>query len=60
VDAEGVVYIGSGNGVLYALESRTGKPLWKVKVGNSIISSPAIGWNGVIYFGAGNKVYAVG
>jgi outer membrane protein assembly factor BamB len=63
----GVVYIGSDNGVLYALNASTGAKLWSYTIpfggGNNaqavISSSPAVA-NGVVYFGAlDHNVYAV-
>jgi hypothetical protein len=52
--ANGVVYIGSGNGRLYALDAATGAKLWSFPTGSQIGSSPAVA-NGVIYI-ASRKV----
>ncbi len=51
--ANGVVYIGSGNGYLVALDLATGKERWKYKTSQDLgigESSPAVG-NGVVYVG---------
>jgi PQQ enzyme repeat len=37
----GVIYVGSGNGGLYALNAITGKQLWVANTGGAIFSSPA-------------------
>jgi hypothetical protein len=52
--ANGVVYIGTADGNVYAFNASTGAELWSFDDGilNSIISSPAVA-NGVVYVGAG-------
>jgi eukaryotic-like serine/threonine-protein kinase len=47
----GVVYIGSWDGNVYALDARTGTKLWNYPTGNPILSSPAV-VNGVVYIGS--------
>jgi len=49
--ATGIVYVGSRNGKLYALDATTGSKLWEFKTGSWVESSPAIK-NGVVYFGS--------
>ena len=44
------VYVGSGDGYLYALDRATGKQLWSYAAGSGIASSPAVA-NGVVFFG---------
>ena len=57
--ADGVVYIGSRDGKVYALSVKTGKEIWKYSTGNSVESSPAVA-DGVIYIGSRDgKVYAI-
>jgi len=57
--ADGVVYFGSADGHLYAVDSSTGRERWKFKTGKAIYSSPAIA-DGVVYFGsADGHLYAV-
>jgi eukaryotic-like serine/threonine-protein kinase len=57
--AEGMVYFGSGDRNLYALDMVTGQEAWRFKTGGPIYSSPSI-VDGVIYFGSDDGcVYAV-
>jgi outer membrane protein assembly factor BamB len=44
----GVVYIGSGDGNVYALDASTGATLWSYDTGDPAQSSPAV-VNGVVY-----------
>jgi hypothetical protein len=54
-----VVYVGSGDYNLYALNASTGARLWKYPTGAFEVSSPAVA-NGVVYVGSGdNNVYAL-
>jgi len=55
----GVVYVGSEGGNLYALNATTGVKLWNYSTGGSIWSSPAVA-NGVVYVGSNDSnVYAL-
>ena len=57
--ADGVVYFGSYDGNLYAVDIKTGKEKWRFKTGGKIFSSPAVA-DGVVYFGSHDgKLYAV-
>jgi eukaryotic-like serine/threonine-protein kinase len=47
--ADGVLYFGSQNGNLYAVESESGAALWSFHTEKPINSSPAVS-NGVVYF----------
>jgi len=52
------VYVGSGNGYLYCLDT-TGKQVWKFAAGSGIHSSPAVA-NGLVFFSdRNNTFYAV-
>jgi outer membrane protein assembly factor BamB len=56
--ANGVVYIGSWDYNLYALNAGTGALLWSYTTGNYVYSSPAVA-NGMVYIGSSDdKVYA--
>jgi len=58
--ADGVVYVGSADGNLYAIDQETGAQKWKVDTGEPIVSSPAVA-NGLVYFvGSDGALYAVG
>jgi outer membrane protein assembly factor BamB len=58
----GVVYVGSGDGKVYALKASSGAKLWSYTTGTSgggVRSSPAV-VGGVVYVGSGDgKVYAL-
>src|SRR5256885_4172385 len=46
--ANGVVYVGSGDGFLYALDLATGARRWRYDAGSPVSSSPAVG-RGLVY-----------
>jgi outer membrane protein assembly factor BamB len=48
---DGLVYFGSGDGNLYALDSKTGHLKWKFVTQGVVHSSPAVA-GGVVYFGS--------
>jgi outer membrane protein assembly factor BamB len=55
-----VVYIGSKDNNVYALNASTGNKIWSYITGNQIESTPSIA-NGILYIGSNdNKVYAFG
>jgi outer membrane protein assembly factor BamB len=55
VVVNGVVYIGSPDGHLCALDATAGKILWQYKTGDTIsFSSPAVA-NGIVYVGSDDK-----
>lgn len=57
--ADGVVYVGSGDYNLYAIDAATGTKKWAYKTGDQINSSPFV-LDGVVYFGSNDRnVYAV-
>ena len=57
--ADGVVYVGSGDGRLYALDAETGQEKWRFKTDGAIVSSPAVA-GGVVYFASTDGyLYAV-
>src|SRR5262245_32549864 len=47
VVASGVVFVGSGSGVMYALDERTGDARWSVNLASPIQSSAAVA-NGLV------------
>jgi len=56
--ANGVVYVGSEDGRVYAFNAATGSTLWTATTGSAVDSSPAVA-NGVVYFGSyDHNVYA--
>ena len=52
VDANGTIYCGDINGLLYAVNSADGSLAWSLALGGVIDSSPALGANGTLYVGA--------
>ncbi len=53
------VYIGSNNGNLYAIDTKTGTQAWSYKTDGSIYSSPTVA-DGVVYVGSNDgNIYAV-
>ena len=60
VVANGIVYVGSYDDNVYALNAATGVLIWKYQTGGWVSSSPAVA-NGVVYVGSWDgKVYAFG
>jgi serine/threonine protein kinase len=56
---EGICYIGSGDGYLYALDAGNGYSSWRFRTNGPIYSSPTE-YKGLIYFGsADGNLYAV-
>src|SRR5688500_16350804 len=53
------VYIAAGNGKVYSIDAKTGRPGWLFETGSSIASTPTL-LDGVLYFGsADGRVWAV-
>jgi outer membrane protein assembly factor BamB len=53
IDKNGIVYVGSADNNVYAINAETGVITWKYKTGASInFSSPAIDINGTLYIGS--------
>ncbi len=58
--SNGVVYVGSHDNNLYAIDAETGKEKWLLATGNFLFSSPVVS-NGIVYVGSYDKnLYAVG
>ena len=55
----GVVYVGSSDNRVYALDASTGERIWSYETGGWVDSSPAVS-GGVVYVGSNdNRVYAL-
>lgn len=52
----GVVYVGSEDGNLYALNAKTGSLVWKLNTGHPVTSSPAVA-DGLVYIGTGEGTF---
>ena len=58
--SNGVVYVGSENNNVYALNATSGAKVWSFTTGAAVLSSPAV-VNGTVYVGGYNSnVYAIG
>ena len=56
----GLLYVGSDDGIIYALDAATGEWRWQFPTGDVVSSSPAIGPDGTVYAGSLNgRVYAL-
>ncbi|HET8521912.1 MAG TPA: PQQ-binding-like beta-propeller repeat protein, partial [Thermomicrobiales bacterium] len=53
---DGVVYVGSLNSEVYALDGYSGPPRWTFKTAGQIFSSPAVA-NGLVYIGSNDGVF---
>jgi hypothetical protein len=57
--ADGVVYVGAGDGKVCALVAATGEKLWSYATGRYVVSSPAVA-NGAVFVGSiDHSVYAL-
>jgi outer membrane protein assembly factor BamB len=56
--ADDVVYAGSLSGALYAIDLRTGNPIWRVSTAQAVVAGPAVAPSGTIFF-ASNAIYGV-
>jgi outer membrane protein assembly factor BamB len=50
--ADEVVYAGSASGALYAIDLRTGGPLWHVGSAHAVVAGPAVAPSGTIFIGS--------
>lgn len=56
---KGVVYVGSDDHFLYAVDERNGRFLWKCELGSKVKSSPAVGENVLVVGCEDGKVYGI-
>ena len=54
--ADGVVYVGSTDGNLYAVDAESGSLKWKFEAKSRVVSTPALA-NGMVYFAAYNGTF---
>ena len=56
----GVVYFGSDDRNIYAVDGKTGAKKWSVRTGAVVTSSPIIGDDGTLYIGSRDgRLYAI-
>jgi eukaryotic-like serine/threonine-protein kinase len=53
---EDTVYVGSGDGNIYALDASSGALRWKFRTGNVVHASPAVA-NGLVYIGSWDSYF---
>jgi outer membrane protein assembly factor BamB len=54
--ADGLVYVGSNDGKVYAFNSMTGTCVWSYTTAGMVVSSPAIS-NGIVYVGSYDHMF---
>ena len=54
--ADGTVYVGALDGILYAIDAQTGEKRWTYQADTHIKASPTF-HNGIVYFGDGDGVF---
>ena len=60
IGKDGTVYIGSSDGIFYALNGQTGVKRWEFQTGGGVISSAAIGLENTLFVRSQDgKVYAL-
>jgi outer membrane protein assembly factor BamB len=58
--ADDVIYAGSGSGGVYAIDSRTGNPIWHVNRSHAVTAGPAVAPSGTIFAGtASEAIYGI-
>uniref|UniRef100_UPI0013DF8955 outer membrane protein assembly factor BamB family protein n=1 Tax=Enterobacter hormaechei TaxID=158836 RepID=UPI0013DF8955 len=58
--ADGVVYVGSDDGNLYAIDAATGAERWRFATGSNVGSSPVVESNAVYVVNESGVLYALG
>jgi outer membrane protein assembly factor BamB len=58
--ADETVYVGSYDSKLYALDGWSGTKKWELATGSPVVTSAAIGANGLLYLGTRDGLLAVG
>jgi outer membrane protein assembly factor BamB len=56
---DGVVYVGSSSGLVFAIDAATGTELWRISTEDAVFSSPAVD-GGTVYIGSGAEDFAPG
>jgi outer membrane protein assembly factor BamB len=53
------LYVGSGDGVLYAIDRKAGRVVWRFRAGGPVDASPAVAGGLVIAATSGGRIFAV-
>ena len=53
------LYVGSGDGVLYAIDRRAGRVVWRFQAGGPVDASPAVAGGLVVAATSGGRIFAV-
>lgn len=56
VDLEGICYVGSFDGFLYAIQAESGYRMWRYRTGRPIVSSPTVDGN-LVFFGVTDGLF---
>jgi outer membrane protein assembly factor BamB len=60
VGPDGIIYVGSNDNYLYAINPSDGSTKWRLNLINDVRSSPTVGVDGTVYVGSdNNEVYAI-
>src|SRR5690606_25117077 len=59
IEVDGVVYVGSADNRVYALQADTGEKVWHFETGNIVRSTPAVADGKVVFGSFDGRVYAV-
>ena len=54
------IFIGSGDGRLYAIQLKTGKQLWRFEAGGAIVGSPAVAGGRLVIGTDAGDLYCLG
>ena len=57
IGEDGIIYVGSWDNKLHAVNPSNGSALWTFETNNYITASPVIGSNGLICFGSKDSVF---
>lgn len=57
IGADGTVYAGSWDGVLYAIDGANGSLKWSFATGAVLIGSPAVGSDGTVFMGSNDSFF---
>ncbi|AMW33279.1 PQQ-binding-like beta-propeller repeat protein [Fervidobacterium islandicum] len=59
ISEDGIIYVGSNDKSLYAVNSEDGSVIWKFGTDSELTVTPALDKDGRIYFGSGKRFYCL-